>query len=313
MARALRFDFPNTIHHVTNRGLECRDIVCDDEDRHEFVRLLGRVASRHAWQVFAWVLLDNHFHLFFRIPTASLSFGMHDFESGYATIFNRRHERSGPLFQGRFHDVVVENESHAWELSRYVHLNPCRARLVPRPELWHWSSYRYYLDPHGAPQWLDWPTVLVERSLNEAAARIAYKTFVEAGLSESPANPIASAVDGWIVGSDEFAQRIRTVCLNRDGRSEAHTSESIIETVAKRFETPAAVIRRRGRHGNMAREVALLLCRELLENPAAELAAIFEVAPSGFSMSVRRARERMESDSEFARIVMELRKQLQRE
>ena len=164
MTRLLRYDVADSLHHVTNRGLERREIVRDDLDRREFLRLLDRVASRHRWRVFAWVLLDNHFHLFFRIPTPSLSAGMHDFESGYAALFNRRHERHGPLFQGRFHDVVVENESHAWELTRYVHLNPCRARAASRPEGWAWSSYRHYLDPRGAPEWLDWPTVLAEYS-----------------------------------------------------------------------------------------------------------------------------------------------------
>jgi REP element-mobilizing transposase RayT len=132
MARELRYDFPDTLHHVTNRGLERRDIVRDVKDRKEFVRLLGRVAVRYRWRVFAWVLMNNHCHLFFRMPTASLSSGLHDLESGYATLFNQRHDRSGPLFQGRFHDVVVENASHCLELSRYIHLNPRRAGLVHR-------------------------------------------------------------------------------------------------------------------------------------------------------------------------------------
>ena len=251
MARALRFDVANSLHHVTNRGLERRDIVRDDKDRQEFVRLLGRVATRHGWRVFAWVLLDNHFHLFFRIPTASLSAGMHDFESGYAAVFNRRHDRHGPLFQGRFHDVVVESESHAWELSRYVHLNPCRARLAARPELWRWSSYRHYLDPRGAPQWLDWPTVLAERSLNEGAARIAYKRFVDAGLSGTVASPLASAIDGWIVGSEEFAKRVRTVCLENDGSRGPQTPADVLAVVAEKFGTSVAVLRViTSRHGS---------------------------------------------------------------
>jgi REP-associated tyrosine transposase len=120
MSRLLRFDVADSLQHVTNRGIERGDIVRDDDDRTEFVRLLGRIAARHRWRVFAWVLMDNHFHLFFRIEVPSLSAGMHDLESGYASLFNRCHERSGALFQGRFHDVVVENEMHAWELSRYV-------------------------------------------------------------------------------------------------------------------------------------------------------------------------------------------------
>ena len=146
MSRLLRFDAADSLHHVTNRGIERRAIVHDDDDRAKFVRLLGRIAARHRWRVFAWVLMDNHFHLFFRLEVASLSAGMHDLESGYASYFNRRHGRSGSLFQGRFHDVVVEEVSHAWELTRYIHLNPFRAGQVRRPEEWSWGSYRHYLN-----------------------------------------------------------------------------------------------------------------------------------------------------------------------
>ena len=312
MARLLRYDVADSLHHVTNRGLECRDIVRDDLDRREFLRLLDRVAARHRWRVFAWVLLDNHFHLFFRIPTPSLSAGMHDFESGYAALFNRRHERHGPLFQGRFHDVVVENESHAWELTRYVHLNPCRARLAPRPEAWEWSSYRHYLDPRGAPEWLDWPTVLAERSHREAAARIAYKRFVEAGLGEVAVNPLEPAVDGWILGSEAFVKRVQTVCLAGGTQDGPQTPEDVISVVADVFGTSAAVIRRRGRHGNSARDAAMMLCRELLGLPALQLASVFGVSASGLSMTVQRAGERLGSDDEFAALMLRVREELGR-
>jgi hypothetical protein len=69
-------------------------------------------------------------HLLLRTPQPNLSQGMHDFEGGFASNFNRRHGRVGPVFQGRFHAVVVERDAHAWELSRYIHLNPVR-HLTP--------------------------------------------------------------------------------------------------------------------------------------------------------------------------------------
>ena len=306
MSRQLRFDVADSLHHVTNRGIERRNIVRDDDDRSEFVRLLGRMAARHRWRVFAWVLLDNHFHLFFRLEVPSLSAGMHDLESGYATLFNRRHERDGPLFQGRFHDVVVENETHAWELSRYVHLNPCRACRVSRPEEWLWGSYRYYMNPRGAPDWLDWPTVLAEHSQREAAARVAYKRFVEAGLAHPPTNPLSAAVDEWILGSPEFVKRVRTVCLAGTALQPTD-QDAVIAAVSSRLGVPEAVVRRRGRHDNVARLLALLLSRDLLPVSAAELADAFQLSRSGFSTAVNQARERLERDAEFAAHVLALR------
>src|SRR5262245_38491032 len=133
MPRPRRLQIANGVYHITNRGLERRNIVHDDFDRQNWLRLLARVAQRCRWRVFAYALLDNHFHLFLRTPEPNLSRGMQDLESGYVSRFNRRHERVGPLFQSRFHDVVVENEGHGWELSRYIHLNSVRAKLAEHP------------------------------------------------------------------------------------------------------------------------------------------------------------------------------------
>lgn len=311
MSRTLRFDVADSVHHVTNRGLERRAIVRDDADRRAFIRLLGRIAVRHQWRVFTWVLMDNHFHLFFRIPTPALSMGMHDLESGYVSVFNRRHDRSGPLFQGRFHNVVVEDESHGWELTRYLHLNPCRARLAPRPEAWPWSSYRHFLDPRDAPGWLDWPTVLAERGRNESAARIAYKRFVEAGLRDGIPSPLSAAVDGWILGSGAFAERVRSVCL-AGLPAGPRATDDIIAVAAKTLGASPTVIRCRRRHGNDARQVAILLCRELLALPASQLASAFDVSPSGLSMTVQRAAARVDNDPDFAQQVHRVREELAR-
>ena len=211
--------------------------------------------------------------------------------------------------------VVVENESHAWELTRYVHLNPCRAQAAPRPEAWAWSSYRHYLDPRGAPEWLDWPTVLAERSHREAAARIAYKRFVEAGLGEAgeaTLNPLESAVEGWILGSEAFVKRVQTVCLAGGSQAGPQSADEVIAVVARVFGTSTAVIQRRGRHGNSARDAAMMLCRELLSVSASELAAVFGVSASGLSMTVTRAGERSRGDDTFAALLLRVREELGR-
>ena len=101
MARPLRINVPDGIYHVTSRGLERRSIVSDDLDRRQWTDLLGRVASRRNWRFYAWALMNNHYHLFLRVPHADLSEGMHDLNSAYVSVYNRRHRRCGPLLQGR--------------------------------------------------------------------------------------------------------------------------------------------------------------------------------------------------------------------
>lgn len=286
MARRLRIEIADGLYHVTNRRLGRRDIVRDDLDRTEWLRLLGRIATRYRWRVFACVLLDNHFHIYLRTPEPNLSAGMHDLESGYASQFNRRHDRRGPLFQGRFHAVLVEDDSHSWEISRYVHLNSTRAGVAAHPANYRWSSYGAYLDAKKAPKWVDWRTVLAEFAGTEGAARIAYRRFVDAGLNGGAPNPLAQAVEGWILGSDNFVERCRLLAATAP--AERPTMEQVLEAVAAEFETPVEIVRFGRQHGNRARQAAMLLVRELCSESLAEVAECFGLSPSGVTEGVRR-------------------------
>ncbi|NLF67956.1 MAG: hypothetical protein GX575_02760 [Candidatus Anammoximicrobium sp.] len=98
MARPLRIDIENGLYHVTSRGWEQRLVVRDDRDRQRWLELLDRVATRCGWRVFAWVLMNNHFHLYLRTPRPNLSAGMHDLNSllwrrGYPSRPSRRWSR----------------------------------------------------------------------------------------------------------------------------------------------------------------------------------------------------------------------------
>jgi len=134
MARPLRLEFADAVHHAMSRGIEGRSICRDDTDRKIWLEILARAAERFDWRVFAFSLLDNHFHLFLRTPEGALAPGMRQLNGDYAGYFNRRHGRLGPLMQGRYKSVLVEGAGHWAELSRYVHLNPVRAGLAERPE-----------------------------------------------------------------------------------------------------------------------------------------------------------------------------------
>jgi putative transposase len=259
MSRRLRIEIAGGVYHVINRGVDRVNIVRDDRDRKEWFRLFDRVATRCGWRVFAVVLMSNHFHVFLKTPEPNLSTGMHGLESGYVTLFNKRHERTGPLFEGRFQSVLVESEGHAWSLSRYVHLNPCRAKIAAKPEAYHWSTYRFFLDPTGASEWLDWRTVLCEFSGTEAAARIAYRRYVESEMATTSGNPLDAAVDGLLLGSDKFIAAHRyliedtELALNRLTRRV--TLESAIVIVAKSLQVSVETLQLPGRQGNRAREI----------------------------------------------------------
>lgn len=172
---------PGALYHITFRGNERRPIFSDDVDRTMFLTLLGRAVKRFGWSVTAWVLMTNHFHLVVQTPEANLSRGMHWLNGVYAGWFNRRHRRSGHLFEGRFH--AFEKESYFLELLRYVVLNPVRAKMVARPEDYHWSSYRSTAGSETAEAWLDAASILDRFDTDSTVAQQRYQAFV---LAKAP-------------------------------------------------------------------------------------------------------------------------------
>src|SRR5574337_291505 len=130
MPRGSRLDAPGVLHHVMARGIESALLFRTDEDRLDFLRRLAAQVETTGAQVFAWALLPNHVHLLLRTGQRPLASLMRRLLTGYAIGFNRRHRRHGHLFQNRYRSIVVEEEPYLLGLTRYIHLNPCRAGLV---------------------------------------------------------------------------------------------------------------------------------------------------------------------------------------
>src|SRR5208337_1817361 len=139
--RRLRLQYPDAIYHLMARGNGRQDIVCDDLDRDRLQEHLGRAAIRCSWRVYAFAIMSNHLHVVLKTPQPNLAGGMQAFLSGYANGWSRRHRFSGHVFQGRYRTELVEDETYLWTVTRYVHLNPVRGRLVEHPTAWAWSSY----------------------------------------------------------------------------------------------------------------------------------------------------------------------------
>jgi len=271
MARPLRIEMPEGVYHVTSRGLERRAIVRDDVDRGRWLVLLGRVAERRDWRVYAWALMNNHFHLFLRTPHGDLSAGMHDLNSGYVSAFNRRHRRHGPLLQGRFRGILVQRDYHYDELSRYVHLNPVRARVVRRPDAYAWSSCRDYFRGRDVPRWLAWQEVLGQYGRTLRAARRKYREFLMAGVDSPVGSPLSEVVGAALLGSSQFIARMKRQLADRLPDRDVPSAralraqvsiEDVADAVCRAFDVSPESLTTRGRHHNDARSVSVYLCRQ---------------------------------------------------
>ena len=299
MARPLRLEYADAVHHVMSRGIAGRRICADDADRDLWVDILGRAAGRFGWRVFAFSLLDNHFHLFLRTPQAGLSPGMRQLNGDYAGYFNRRHGRLGPLMQGRYKSVLVEGAGHWLELSRYVHLNPVRAGLCKRPEDWNWSSYRAYHRPALRPDWLDCRTVLSEFGKDESRARRAYREYMAEGLGRKLDNPVSRAAHGLVLGSDEFVKRVRRLVAGRGRAVEVPQLgklrrgadlEALIERVCRRMQVDRNSWLPGRRSDDLSRAICAYVVRRASGARLREVAAAFGYrSQSAISVACRRA------------------------
>ena len=283
MSRPLRYDRADGWYHVTSRGIDRRAIFDGVRDHEHFLELLEEMVARFRVKVHAYVLMGNHWHLVVQTPEANLSRAVQWLNVSYVAWFNRKHERVGPLMQGRFKAIVVEDGAWAYELSLYVHLNPVMRRamdleksskraegqgmVIPSREVvarrlktlrqYKWSSYRAYAGYEPAPKWLT-SSELLGRAAREPSRQVAqYRADVRERLSKGvdPGNS-ERLRDAFALGSETFRAHVRT--LAKHGREAAEpqrlarwlTWDEVLARVAEVIGEKAAVfMRQRGRPG----------------------------------------------------------------
>ena len=185
MARPLRIEFVGALYHVTARGNRRECIYEDDIDRKRFLKIFGQVIMESHWLCHAYCLMPNHYHVVIETPEGNLSKGMRQLNGVFTQASNRRHRRTGHLFQGRYKAILVDAETYLLELTRYVVLNPVRAKIVEHPGAWPWSSYVAMTGAAACPSWLTTDRLLAQFSTRRKEAVRQYIQFVAQGREEA--------------------------------------------------------------------------------------------------------------------------------
>ena len=245
MARPLRINIEDGWYHVFGRGNERREIYSERRDREHFLELLAEMHERYRLVIHAYALLDNHYHSIVQTPDANLSQAMQWLHGSYSTWFNVKHDRVGPLFQGRFRAVPVENSTWAYALSFYVHLNPLRiaglgldgqgrilegkgfkkpsreqvAARLKRLRLYPWSSYRAYAGYAQAPEWLNCDELLSRAHRREVRQQAQYRADARQRLTCGvERSEIERLRDTVAIGAAEFAKTVRALAGEKELR-----------------------------------------------------------------------------------------------
>jgi REP element-mobilizing transposase RayT len=207
MARPLRLEFAGALYHVTARGDRREDIYEDDEDRRMYLAILSQVVDRFNWLLHAYCLMSNHYHLLIETPDGNLAQGMRQLNGVFTQQSNRRHGRTGHLFQGRYKAILVQKNSYLLEVARYVVLNPVRARMVGTAGDWAWSSYRATAGESARPVWLTTDWLLSAFGANRRQAERSYQAFVAQGVGQPP--PWTELQNQILLGDAEFIDQMQ--------------------------------------------------------------------------------------------------------
>ncbi len=203
MARPLRIEYPGAFYHITARGNERKDVFKSARDREKFLSYLQSATERYGAVIHVYCLMNNHYHLLLETPSGNLSQIMRHINGAYTTYFNTKRRRAGHLFQGRYKGILVEADEYGKELSRYIHLNPVRAKVVENPGDYQWSSYGEYIGKKKPFEWLARNFILGYFGSKEREAQREYQDFVEAAI-EGSLNPLSEVVGSLVLGSEDF-------------------------------------------------------------------------------------------------------------
>ena len=268
MPRTARIDAPGALHHVICRGIERRTIFINDMDRDDFVKRFAQLIVETETQCFAWALVPNHFHLLLKTGSVPLTTIMRRLLTGYAVGFNRRHKRTGRLFQNRYKSILCQEELYLTELVRYIHLNPLRAGIVSDLN----ALDRYPYSGHSRlmgrieDKWQAKEEILSLFGEKRKAARRQYRLFVEKGISQGRRPEITGggllrSAGGWgvlknkqrmgehlkgderILGDSDFVQRVLAEAEEHFERryklkAMGITFDALVERVADLFDLP---------------------------------------------------------------------------
>lgn len=292
MSRPLRIEFAGALYCVSARGNAGQAIFLKDGDRRQFMDLLGREISQHRWICHGYCLLEQQYCLVLETPEANLGRGIGRLNAIYSQWFNRRHGRTGHLFQGRYRSIIIEKSRWLNAIVRDMAWAPVRAGLVRRPGQWPWSSHRAIGKDRDAPPWLTVDWVLGDFAGAPEGTRKAYRDYVAEG-KEAP-SPWHEVRAQMYLGSEAFlkdmAERVRNLPADQVPQDMLHpdrpTPDAIIGAVAEVAGVPPTLALDRHVRQDVF-QVTVYLLRRAANLSLKEVSALAGVSPPRISQIQR--------------------------
>ena len=282
MARPYRLQGEGLLYHITSRGDDRKKIFISEHDFNKFLEYLKQAQDKYKFYLYAYCLMSNHYHLLLETTDANLSKIMQYINTSYTIYYNKKRNKCGHLFQGRFKSIVVEADIYFKQLTRYIHLNPVKAKMIDTPGQYRWSSYSDYIK--GKSDIVDIPGVkmLLDMDMKQ------YPQFVAAGIDE---NPLKNVYAGFILGTKSFIkEKLDDLGLQAAEHDFAHKKtiycvdhEVIIAATSKAYDLERSLLFKSVKKPLLAKKVAVYLLKKYSSLTNKAIGEMFGISYSAVS------------------------------
>jgi putative transposase len=314
VSRPLRILYANAWYHVMNRGASHSTTFHNSNDYKSFLDILLQIHRRYCFEIHAYCLMPNHYHLLVRTPLANLSRGMRHLDGLYTQYYNKKYKRDGSLFRGRYKAILIDAENYLLRLSRYIHLNPIKAKLAKHPFEYRWSSYRFYSKCITKPDWLFTNETLSRFDTKQQKNK--YSLFVMGKTDHEIENFYQKTKLFPILGTDAFYKQISEKYLEKQPKKiTIHANiykqpelSQICDAVANYYHISVETLHLIDRvQGNQPRAVAIFLAAELSGKKFHAIADFFKnISPLGISKVIYRINKMKSCDPSLATVIENL-------
>ena len=286
MARQHRLQAPNCFYHITSRGDDRKKIFSNETDFRKFLAYLKKAKEKFNFYLYAYCLLDNHYHLLLETGQANLSQIMQYLNTAYTIYYNTKHKRHGHLFQGRFKSILIEADSYFVELTRYIHLNPVKAKMTDSAEEYPWSSYKTYLSKGSGD--------LINKEKGQellAMDSSTYRQFIQGGIKDQK-DPFKKVYAGCILGGTAFIKdKLKQLQTEVESKDFAHKRavkntidpQRLIAVTADYFKLDAEQMCRSRNRPMTAKRTAIYLLRRKTGLTNTQTGELFDMKPAAIS------------------------------
>ncbi|MFA5271185.1 MAG: transposase [Candidatus Omnitrophota bacterium] len=306
MARPYRLQAENCLYHITSRGDDRKKIFLSEYDFKKFLEYVKYAKNKFKFYLYGYCLMSNHYHLLIETTQANLSRIMQYINTSYTIYYNVKRKRSGHLFQGRFKSILVEADSYFVELTRYIHLNPVRAKMVDNPAKYCWSSYNAYIN-NKPDDFIDKDKIRNLLPMNTES----YRNFVLEGIKDYR-DIFKNVYAGFILGDVKFIkEKLNQLQKDVESKDFAHKRaikniidpEVIINTVASHFKLEPEYLRKSNNRPMTAKKTAIYLLRYKTGLTNAQIGELFDMKLAAVSKAALNFEREMTGNKGLAKTV----------